>query len=157
MSSSGGFSGTNPFGSIERGGEEFNEISLGNNSSVPTSLRDRMTTTTTSGAAANADDNHDNDDDDSFATPSTARPLTEAVTRTTNEEEYYTVEQAIDYVGFGLFQMCFLAITGLSWLCDAMEMMLLSFIGPAARCECCLLYTSPSPRDATLSRMPSSA
>ena len=23
--------------------------------------------------------------------------------------------------------------------------------------ECCLLYTSPSPRDATLSRMPSSA
>ena len=26
-----------------------------------------------------------------------------------------------------------------------------------ARCKCCLLYTSPSPRDATLSRMPSSA
>ena len=26
-----------------------------------------------------------------------------------------------------------------------------------ARCWCCLLYTSPSPRDATLSRMPSSA
>ena len=25
------------------------------------------------------------------------------------------------------------------------------------RCGCCLLYTSPSPRDATLSRMPSSA
>ena len=24
-------------------------------------------------------------------------------------------------------------------------------------CVCCLLYTSPSPRDATLSRMPSSA
>ena len=27
----------------------------------------------------------------------------------------------------------------------------------AARAEACLLYTSPSPRDATLSRMPSSA
>ena len=26
-----------------------------------------------------------------------------------------------------------------------------------AKCETCLLYTSPSPRDATLSRMPSSA
>ena len=26
-----------------------------------------------------------------------------------------------------------------------------------AMCDCCLLYTSPSPRDATLSRMPSSA
>ena len=28
---------------------------------------------------------------------------------------------------------------------------------PAPRCNHCLLYTSPSPRDATLSRMPSSA
>ena len=27
----------------------------------------------------------------------------------------------------------------------------------AKRIKCCLLYTSPSPRDATLSRMPSSA
>ena len=27
----------------------------------------------------------------------------------------------------------------------------------AAKCVSCLLYTSPSPRDATLSRMPSSA
>ena len=27
----------------------------------------------------------------------------------------------------------------------------------AANCQTCLLYTSPSPRDATLSRMPSSA
>ena len=143
MSSSGGFSGTNPFGSIEREDrEEFNEISLGNASSVPlTSLRDRMTTTTTRGAA-HTDDNNDNDDG-SFATPSTARTLTEAVTRT-NEEEYYTVEQAIDYVGFGLFQMCFLAVTGLSWLCDAMEMMLLSFIGPAARCEWQLTTTEAS-------------
>ena len=29
--------------------------------------------------------------------------------------------------------------------------------GRFERTECCLLYTSPSPRDATLSRMPSSA
>ena len=28
---------------------------------------------------------------------------------------------------------------------------------PAGYLKCCLLYTSPSPRDATLSRMPSSA
>ena len=33
---------------------------------------------------------------------------------------------------------------------------LVSFILEAL-CTCCLLYTSPSPRDATLSRMPSSA
>ena len=29
--------------------------------------------------------------------------------------------------------------------------------GAGGRIYCCLLYTSPSPRDATLSRMPSSA
>ena len=29
--------------------------------------------------------------------------------------------------------------------------------GDLSPSECCLLYTSPSPRDATLSRMPSSA
>ena len=34
----------------------------------------------------------------------------------------------------------------------------LCFLAQASECrECCLLYTSPSPRDATLSRMPSSA
>ena len=33
----------------------------------------------------------------------------------------------------------------------------ISGIGCAARFPYCLLYTSPSPRDATLSRMPSSA
>ena len=34
------------------------------------------------------------------------------------------------------------------------DSMALSFL---AKCYSCLLYTSPSPRDATLSRMPSSA
>ena len=31
------------------------------------------------------------------------------------------------------------------------------YVFPMFRCNTCLLYTSPSPRDATLSRMPSSA
>ena len=31
------------------------------------------------------------------------------------------------------------------------------FVGPSGLLQACLLYTSPSPRDATLSRMPSSA
>ena len=52
----------------------------------------------------------------------------------------YTVEEAIEHVGFGTF----LSITGLSWLCDAMEMMLLSFIGPSARCEWNLTTTEAS-------------
>jgi MFS family permease len=56
----------------------------------------------------------------------------------------YTVEEAIEHVGFGMFQIIFLSITGLSWLCDAMEMMLLSFIGPSARCEWNLTTTEAS-------------
>ena len=32
-----------------------------------------------------------------------------------------------------------------------------AFVGGYVECITCLLYTSPSPRDATLSRMPSSA
>ena len=138
---------TNPFGSIERendeneerrAGEEafnsFNEIELNNatNNNTPppfsttTSLRDRMMMTTTT------------EEDQEGAN---AERIFVGQSNNVNE---YTVEQAIDYIGFGKFQMVFLAVTGLSWLCDAMEMMLLSFIGPAARCEWRLTTTQAS-------------
>lgn len=137
---------TNPFGSIERendeneerrAGEEafnsFNEIELNNatNNNTPppfsttTSLRDRMMMTTTT------------EEEESEG----AERIFVGQSNNVNE---YTVEQAIDYIGFGKFQMVFLAVTGLSWLCDAMEMMLLSFIGPAARCEWRLTTTQAS-------------
>lgn len=139
---------TNPFGSIERendeneerraGGEEafnsFNEIELNNatNNNAPppfstttTSLRDRMMMTTTTEEESEGAE----------------RIFVGQSNISVNE---YTVEQAIDYIGFGKFQMVFLAVTGLSWLCDAMEMMLLSFIGPAARCEWRLTTTQAS-------------
>ena len=138
---------TNPFGSIERendeneerrAGEEafnsFNEIELNNatNNNTPppfsttTSLRDRMMMTTMT------------EEDQEGAN---AERIFVGQSNNVNE---YTVEQAIDYIGFGKFQMVFLAVTGLSWLCDAMEMMLLSFIGPAARCEWRLTTTQAS-------------
>ena len=46
-----------------------------------------------------------------------------------------------------------------SWSDDPVRMYLTQMgeIPLLTRCEDCLLYTSPSPRDATLSRMPSSA
>ena len=138
---------TNPFGSIERendeneerrAGEEafnsFNEIELNNatNNNTPppfstttTSLRDRMMMTTTTEEESEGAE----------------RIFVGQSNISVNE---YTVEQAIDYIGFGKFQMVFLAVTGLSWLCDAMEMMLLSFIGPAARCEWRLTTTQAS-------------
>ena len=139
---------TNPFGSIERendeneerrAGEEafnsFNEIELNNatNNNTPppfsattTSLRDRMMMTTTT---------------EEEESEGAERTFVGQSNISVNE---YTVEQAIDYIGFGKFQMVFLAVTGLSWLCDAMEMMLLSFIGPAARCEWRLTTTQAS-------------
>lgn len=48
---------------------------------------------------------------------------------------HITVEEAIEAIGFGKFQLGILAYTGLAWLADAAEIILLSFIGPAARCE----------------------
>ncbi|CAN1143867.1 Organic cation/carnitine transporter 7 [Linum perenne] len=47
----------------------------------------------------------------------------------------YSVDGAIESMGFGLFQtlMCFYA--GMGWISEAMEMMILSFIGPAVKQE----------------------
>lgn len=47
----------------------------------------------------------------------------------------YRVDEALDSLGFGKFQKYMLFFVGLAWTADAMEMMLLSFIGPAMRCE----------------------
>eukprot|EP00850_Spirogloea_muscicola_P001705 SM000006S19470 [mRNA] locus=s6:960709:967754:- [translate_table: standard] len=47
----------------------------------------------------------------------------------------FTVDEAIAGQGFGLFQACLVGYTGVAWLADALEVILLSFIGPAARCE----------------------
>ncbi|KAL3317603.1 hypothetical protein Ciccas_003748 [Cichlidogyrus casuarinus] len=50
------------------------------------------------------------------------------------ENSTYTVEQAVENAGFGLFQIKIILITGLLTACDAMEMLLLSVLGPALRC-----------------------
>jgi len=47
----------------------------------------------------------------------------------------YHVDDALDTIGFGKFQLYMLAFAGFAWCADAMEMMLLSFIGPSMRCE----------------------
>ena len=53
-------------------------------------------------------------------------------------DKTYTVEDAIDHVGTGPFQFGMLFYVGLIWFADAMELMMLSYIGPAvsnmARC-----------------------
>ncbi|XP_041666262.1 synaptic vesicle 2-related protein-like [Cheilinus undulatus] len=55
--------------------------------------------------------------------------------RPDKSEDTFTVEDALEAVGFGKFQwkMCFL--TGLSWVGDAMEMMILSILAPELHCD----------------------
>ncbi|CAI7906996.1 unnamed protein product, partial [Closterium sp. NIES-53] len=76
------------------------------------------------GAADEVDvDDHDGDDED------------EEDEEDGDAEEVLTVDDAIDSIGFGPYQLFLVCYTGLAWLADAMEMILLSFVGPAARCE----------------------
>ncbi|KAL4562162.1 hypothetical protein LXL04_034356 [Taraxacum kok-saghyz] len=48
-----------------------------------------------------------------------------------DESGTYTVDDALAVVGFGKFQILVLAYAGMGWISEAMEMMLLSFVGPA--------------------------
>lgn len=52
-----------------------------------------------------------------------------------DESVTFTVEDAIKQAGFGTYQGWLLAYAGMSWTAEAMEMMLLSFVGPAVQSE----------------------
>ena len=43
----------------------------------------------------------------------------------------YTVDEALVAMGFGYFHVLVLTYAGMAWISEAMEMMLLSFVGPA--------------------------
>lgn len=45
----------------------------------------------------------------------------------------YTVDEALMKLGFGKFQVMVLAYAGMGWVSEAMEMMLLSFVGPSVQ------------------------
>lgn len=47
-----------------------------------------------------------------------------------NASETYTLEQGINAAGVGRFQNWLMLYVGFAWMSDAMEMMLLSFLGP---------------------------
>lgn len=50
-------------------------------------------------------------------------------------EETFTIQQAIDNIGFGRFQVKLSILTGVAWMADAMEMMILSILSPALHCD----------------------
>ncbi|CAB3402973.1 unnamed protein product [Caenorhabditis bovis] len=56
-------------------------------------------------------------------------------TNSYEEEKTFTVDDAVEALGFGKFQIKLSILTGLAWMADAMEMMLLSIISPALACE----------------------
>lgn len=49
------------------------------------------------------------------------------------ENRTYTVDEALVKMGFGRFQALVLLYAGMGWISEAMEMMLLSFVGPAVQ------------------------
>ncbi|KAA0037214.1 organic cation/carnitine transporter 7 [Cucumis melo var. makuwa] len=49
------------------------------------------------------------------------------------ESPRYTIDEALVSMGFGNFQILVLAYAGMGWISEAMEMMLLSFVGPAVQ------------------------
>ncbi|CAN6310110.1 unnamed protein product [Urochloa humidicola] len=59
--------------------------------------------------------------------------------------ETYTTDDALTVMGFGKFQAFVLAYAGMGWVAEAMEVMLLSFLGPVVRKE-----WNVSPQDESL-------
>ncbi|XP_031281437.1 organic cation/carnitine transporter 7-like isoform X2 [Pistacia vera] len=52
-----------------------------------------------------------------------------------DERLVYSLDKAFTYVGFGKFQVVVLLYAGLGLFAEAMEVMILSFIGPAIKSE----------------------
>lgn len=49
--------------------------------------------------------------------------------------EIYSMDDALLSLGFGKFQSLVLIYAGLGWISEAMEVMILSFVGPAVQTE----------------------
>lgn len=48
---------------------------------------------------------------------------------------FYTLDEALDTIGFGKYQVLVLAYGGLGWIAESMEVMILSFVGSAVQSE----------------------
>eukprot|EP00112_Aurelia_sp_Birch-Aquarium-sp1_P025298 Seg834.4 transcript_id=Seg834.4/GoldUCD/mRNA.D3Y31 product="Synaptic vesicle 2-related protein" protein_id=Seg834.4/GoldUCD/D3Y31 len=64
--------------------------------------------------------------------------LTESTDSTTqdhlDDEDQLTIDQIIERIGFGKFQVKLMFLVGLAWMADGCEMMLLSILGPTLKC-----------------------
>ncbi|ETN79367.1 hypothetical protein NECAME_09865 [Necator americanus] len=72
------------------------------------------------------------DDRAELGEPADQRTAQEASAK---EDNTFTVDDAVEALGFGRFQVKLSLLTGIAWMADAMEMMLLSLLSPALACE----------------------
>ncbi|XP_075261107.1 synaptic vesicle 2-related protein-like isoform X2 [Convolutriloba macropyga] len=61
--------------------------------------------------------------------------LSTEVQKPDDTAEFFTVDKAVDQLGFGPFQVFMSVLCGLAWIVDAMETMILSVLAPALVCE----------------------
>lgn len=91
-----------------------------------------------------ADSGSHNDGDQSTNFELSVKPKPEVESRdyehrpqpdSNDAKKLLTVQDAVDALGFGKFQVKLSMLTGLTWMSDAMEMMLLSILGPQLLCD----------------------
>ena len=60
-----------------------------------------------------------------------------AVSATSEEalESQFTIDEAVEEIGFGFLQMKLMFFSCLVWIADSMEIMLLAILGPVVRCQ----------------------
>lgn len=68
-------------------------------------------------------------DDDEYKPDEANSTRVEEITR-----DQYTLDEAINIIGFGKAQLILSVMTGVVWMADAMELMILSIISPELRC-----------------------
>ena len=66
---------------------------------------------------------------------STPEELNNLIVDTNKPEYVFTVDEAINKMGFGPFQVLITVFCGLLWVADAMELMLLSILSPIVKCQ----------------------
>jgi hypothetical protein len=50
-------------------------------------------------------------------------------------QDTFTIDDAVEKIGFGIFQLKLSFVAGLAWMADSMEMMVLSILSQALLCE----------------------
>ena len=57
------------------------------------------------------------------------------VVKLTTPTPTLSLDDALERIGFGKWQLRLLIITGLLWISDALELLIVTFLSPAAQCE----------------------